>query len=320
MFLCGAYFANAQCAVGYAPTGIFDDYSSTTESGGLYFWAGTGTPGFTLTASRTNTPGKLAIIGNNPYGSYTPVGLSFGKTTSGAQKTINLTTDKTFSVDLTNPSSDTSSITFVLAISDSTSTTPAPRMIDTYAAAGTDLGGFANAYKYHIATTLAPGQTKTFSGTYAGGYFANYTTSTLDQNINFTIVSQVSMTIINAKQNAADSYKPYEIGNGANPVILIDNLKIGACGTITSIAAPAVSNANMTIVPNPASSEVVVSYNGTSGNVTFNVSDVTGKVVKTIAGNGTQATINVSDLNKGMYFVTTISNNAPVSVSKLVVE
>jgi len=320
VFACSALFANAQCVSGYSPNGIYDDYSSTTENGSIYFWSGTGPAGYTLTGSRTNTPGQLAIVGNQPYGSYTPVGLSFGTTGTGAQKTIDISSNKTFSVDLTNPSSDTSSIVFVLAIADSNNAVTGTNMIDTYAAAGSDLGGFSNAYMYHIATTLTPGQTKTFTGTYAGGYFANYGTSTLDQNLDFTIISQVVMTVINSKQNAADQYKSYEIGNGSNPVVLIDNLRIGTCGTATSLT-PAVSNTNMSITPNPANSEVVVSYSGSANNnVIFNVTDVTGKVVKSVAGNGSSANINVSDLSKGMYFVTTLSNNSPVSVSKLVVE
>jgi len=100
----------------------------------------------------------------------------------------------------------------------------------------------------------------------------------------------------------------------------VNSMKIGSSNVVTGIFSPSLINSNMTITPNPASSEVVVSYSGTSGNLTFNVTDVAGKVVKTVAGNGTSANINVSDLSKGMYFVTTISDNTPVSVSKLVVE
>jgi hypothetical protein len=345
LLLCGAYFSNAQCTIpGYTATGIYDDYSGVTEPGsvsgaGLYFFAGTGTnPGggqpnctaFSASADRTTNPGKLSVALNGPYNCYVPFGISFGMGAPGGKKwTIDLTNDKTFTVDATNVSSDTSTIIFRIAIQDSLGNS-----IDTYATALTLGGGNCdNAYLYTIATPpMAPGATMTLSGTFAGGYQANYgpagarnpangttgTSCALENDIDFAHISTITFTVTNSKQDTpANGYAPFPIGNGTNPLVLIDNLRVGACAALTGINSAAIANNNMTIKPNPASSEVEVSYSGTAGNVTFNVSDVTGKVVKTVVGNGT---FSVSDLSKGMYFVTTISDNAPVSVSKLVVE
>jgi hypothetical protein len=312
MFVCVAYFANAQtCSVGYSPTGIYDDYSSTTENGGLYFGAVPGS-GY---VSRTTNPGKAAIFSTQAYGSFQVLPLTFGFTGTAAKNTIDLTNDQTYTVDITNPGSDTSTFTFKMSIVDSLG-----NIIDTKAWAVAD-GNFGNAYKYGTSITLSPGETMTLSGTFAGGAYSNYSTNSYDQSLDFTIVSQINFYYSNASQNASDGYKQYGLGNGSNPLVIIDNLRVGTCvGDATGLFSPSVANSNMTIIPNPASGDVKVSYNDPSMDLTFSVSDITGKVVKSVKGNSSFANISVSDLAKGMYFVTTISNNAPVSVSKLVVE
>jgi hypothetical protein len=302
------------CVVGYTPTGIYDDYSSTTQNGSLYFGSVPGTGNDSV--SRTTNPGKAAIFSTQAYGSYDLLTLSFGNTGTGARNTIDLTSDQTYTVDITNPSSDTSTISFQISIVDSLG-----NIINTKAAALSDPNGFSNAWKYGTSIQIAPGETQTLSGTFAGGVYSNYNTSSYDQNLDFTIVSQVWFYYANVDQEASDGYKPYGLDNGTDPLVIIDNLRVGACTQlVTGLFSPSVVKSNMTITPNPASSQVEVSYNDASKALIFSVTDITGKVVKSVAGNGSTANISVSDLAKGMYFVTTISDNTPVSVSKLVVE
>jgi hypothetical protein len=298
------------CQVGYTPTGIFDNYSSTTENGSLYF----GTVPGSGSVSRTSNPGKAEIFSTQAYGSYDVLSLSFGQTATGAQRTINLLSDQTYTVDITNPSSDTSEISFQMSIVDSLG-----YIINTKYAAIAD-GNFNNAWMYGTSIKVPPGETKTLAGTYAGGCYTNYSNNTLEQYLDLTIVSQIWLYYSNSKLNASDGYRQYGLGNGSNPLLIIDNLRVGTCTATTGLFSPSVNNSNMTITPNPASSQVKVSYNDASRDLTFSVSDITGKVVKSVKGNGFSANISVSDLAKGMYFVTTISNNTPVSVSKLVVE
>jgi len=337
MFACGAFFAGAQTCTtsGISSTGVYDDFSSATAptSGtmGLYEYAGSGA-GFNATLNRNATSGMFEVTMTQPKGSYVPVGFSFGTAASGARNVIDLSGNKTFSVTFKNTqtSATDSSMIFRFVIVDSLG-----RQIDTYAAAGAaapagGAGNCDNAWQYGIATAgTAPNTAVTLSGTFAGGYWADYTKAApqcastsgancfLNCTFDFTIVTNISITVVNPNQDVNAGYAPYAL-NGKTWAI--DKLRLGACPSTTGLTSPAVSNAAMTITPNPATSEVLVSYSGSSSNVTFNVTDVTGKVVKSVAGNGSTANINVSDLSKGMYFVTTVSNNAPVSVSKLVVE
>jgi len=208
--------------------------------------------------------------------------------------TVNMASNRTVSVKLTNPS--TEDMTFNIQVQDNTGSY-------------TDDGS-------SVTVPAGTNTLTTFTLTIAAGKFHNLYGPTTPTNVRGSVDS-ANITQIN--------FQPVGAGLGASPWnkkykgdFAMDDLMVGGV-TITGLFSPSVSN-NMSITPNPATSEALVSYNAAVSNVIFNVSDVTGKVVKTVSGNGTSATINVSDLSKGMYFVTTISDNAPVSVSKLVVE
>jgi len=205
---------------------------------------------------------------------------------------VNMATGKSVSVKITNPSASDMILNIQMQDANGVYTDDASQV--TVPANTSSL------------TTVTLNLTNKFHNLYGG--FNGGTKTAVDS----AHITQINFLPVGAGLGAAPWNKKFK-GD-----FVIDDIAVGGVA-VTGILSSSVSN-NMSITPNPASSEAVVSYNASASNVTFNVTDVTGKVVKSVAGNGTSANINVSDLSKGMYFVTTISNNTPVSVSKLVVE
>jgi hypothetical protein len=343
------FFANSysQCISGYHSTGVYDDFSSTTEvgdaNGGLYFFSGSGTGGcasFSATQSRTANPGKLSVAMVGPYGCYVPFGYSFGKNANNKTNTIDLSGNKTFSVDFTNLVTDTSKLVFRFAIMDSLG-----NILDTYAAVGTAGAMPAagskncdNAWAFPITTpgTMPGAATYNFTGTFAGAYQADYSKSGspaagttgagcyLKNALDFTIVSQILFTVTSGYQNAADNYNPYAIGLGsAIPIFTLDNLKLGICPTTGTNAAQAnVSSAKL--FPNPTSDMARVELNlFNPASVKVTLSDLMGKEVMTIAEGTTSALakdFSVANLNKGVYTVNYFINGAAAKSELLMVK
>ncbi len=334
---------------GYSSTGIADDFSSTTElgtaNGGLYFSA---TPGvdqfgiycsqFTATQSRTANPGKLSIAMTNPYGCYVPIVYSFGKNANNKTNTIDLTGNKTFTIDFTNLAVDTSTVVLALAIQDSLG-----RIINTYASAFTTGGGDCNnAYLYGITSRLvalngvAPGSSITLSGTFAGGYQADYTktgtpasgtTGTncyLKNDMDFSIVSQIMISVNNYKQYSADQYRPATIGMGATNIFTFDNLRVGNCPIVASANAAQANISSAKLYPNPTSDNAKIELELKSAStVKVTLSDVMGKEVMVIS-EGTTSSLtkefSVANLNKGIYTVNYFINGASAKSELLMVK
>ncbi len=324
------------CAPGYHTTGIADDYNQTAQYGttaaGVYFFDGVGTVGppnctaHSVAADRNVTNvGKNSLTMNLPYGCYVPFGYSFGKTATGAQVTVDLTTDKTFSIDVKNLAADTSSLTFRISIADSLG-----HLIDTYAAAGPSGAGGGNcnnAYNYTISTLpLAPGASATLSGTFAGGYTADYsktltqaagtsgTNCYLNNQCNFALVSKILFMITNSKQNTADNYNPYAAGNAGTAILTMDNLKVGACVTATTTA---IDNSLISVYPNPAKEQITIDLSSLNNPADASVKIMNSNGMLVYEGNAT--TINTSSFNKGIYLVQ-VSEGNKVSNKKVVIE
>jgi hypothetical protein len=319
MLLCGAYFTNAQAVV--TTTSYSDNFDDNTlQATATDGWYGGGP------YAVSESGGKLQITATNADQYF----IGFGAYYKIPAK-INVTSNKKLMVDISNPSStQTLKVRMDLKLKDPgfTGTNCPAALADSISAnfnvttTATNVVGTTPTFSNNT-VTLAPSSSATVTFDYSSAQYEY--DSPCDATwtpLYYTIADFTDLTglYIVVNPGAGESWCTGPECTAYTGTITFDNLKIGSTAVVTGILAPSIANSNMTITPNPASSEVLVSYSTSSDNLTFNVTDVTGKVVRSIAGNGSSANINVTDLAKGMYFVTTISNNAPVSVSKLVVE
>jgi PKD repeat protein len=68
-------------------------------------------------------------------------------------------------------------------------------------------------------------------------------------------------------------------------------------------------NSGISIYPNPATSQVSISFEENAAGIIFQVFDVTGKIVKTATSNGGTFTMNTSDLSRGLYMFKAIKSD-----------
>ena len=80
----------------------------------------------------------------------------------------------------------------------------------------------------------------------------------------------------------------------------------------------AISN-EFSMYPNPAKTFISINVNTLIGEGSIIVTDLYGKAVKTQALSMGTNTVNISNLNKGMYFVSTITSEGKTT-KKLIVE
>lgn len=286
-----SYYASAQCpSSGFGGTAVADDFSSvenpSNEDGseGLYLWEDVAlggdalNPNFAYTGTRTGS--ELDVVVTQAYGEYVPFGVSFGD----GPVTLDLSSDASFMVTATNEGDST--IKFRMAIQDINDVN-----IDTYAE-GLSFP-FADAWKYTIEISLAPGETGTLEGTYAGGAYADYdNTGDYVTGFDFTQVKAILFTVANANQNAGDGYKNYAIEDYP---VSIDYYKIGPCEDITGLFSQA-NEIKTAVYPNPATSEVNFGQTLTE----VSVYNAQGLLVETLTS---ASTLNVSSYKTGVYFI-----------------
>ncbi|MFN3405660.1 MAG: T9SS type A sorting domain-containing protein [Cytophagaceae bacterium] len=232
------------CTAGIGDGVVFEDFSSAEEifyedNSGLFMW--TAQPATTWTRNTVNK--RLDVVATQAYGAFQPFGIAFGTENpdgSGALHTVNLSANKNFSVKVKNNHSSIT-IKFRMAIQDANG-----KIIDTYASAGSTT--FANAWQHVIEMSVAPGETKTLSGTYEGGYYADYNAGALVQGFDFTKVATVLFTVINSAQNASDNWNHMGFSNLSMNIM---DVKLGQCPTScltpdapSSIAGPSTSCPN----------------------------------------------------------------------------
>lgn len=315
------YTASAQCNVGKSATYVFDNFTSATEpsgdEGGLYFDGGTAVS----SSNRDAANGELDIVMTQGYGAWSPFSINFGVDEFDNPYTIDLSGDASYFVMVRNDD-PTVTIKFRMAIQD-----VAGNQIDTDQQASGTI--FTDAWKYTIDIAVPPGETKSLmagvtnsagddngislTGTYANGYYAHWGPNVYEQDVDFTQIMRLYFFVTNDAQNASDGYAHYGF---ADLPLSILGVKVGGCALGISKGA---NNNDMRMAPNPANGLVKVSYAKTSSEVEVIVRDIIGNIVLTKAGSDTEADLYVGDLNKGIYFVTVVSNGTPVSSQKLVV-
>jgi ribosomal protein S11 len=93
-----------------------------------------------------------------------------------------------------------------------------------------------------------------------------------------------------------------------------------AQNNITSITEPLSNDQNVTIYPNPFSSETTISISKEMNNASINVLDVFGRTVKALKLSGTQVILEKGDLSAGIYFVQVITNGVVFTTKKVIVQ
>jgi len=324
--------------------GFYQDFSDTGDfyvaanQAGIFPWGdvdATDTNHFY--APFTKTGGYLTYTVRQEEGRFEPVGISFGKDTNTNKiNTIDLSGNADFEVGIKNLSAE--DVTFRISIQDTNGNN-----IDTYAKASEETNGAY--YLYTIATTLSAGASVVFNssdikqeevpGSFANGYYTKYTYTfdpiaepngcpnnpgTISQDFDFTAVSGILFTMLNAKASSASTTCYYQEAL-TDASVAIDYIKIGnVCPGLAGIKKANNVLRNLNIVPNPATSIATVNYETAASNVVVKVSDLAGAVVKTVNGSSTSASFNVADLAHGLYIVTVEVDGSPVSMKKLMVK
>ena len=126
-------------------------------------------------------------------------------------------------------------------------------------------------------------------------------------------VAGVLFTIVNAKLNPVNN-QPYAITDFP---VAVDNLRLGSCAVVRSVAAPARKVSNFEIHPNPSSSIVNLTLSNSSKVL---VSDLSGRVVKSFNDASTFISFSVQDLEGGVYLVTVVEDGGVVGSQRLVVK
>ena len=287
-----ASYAQSECVSGrgISSTGFTDDFQTTAEIGdeelGVYYW-GDDTPDvdnnfFGVTYDRDSANAKLSLSITQAFNEYTPTGLGFGDSNgdgTGTLKTIDLSSNATFSFDVTNEGDST--VIFRIGLKDN-----AGKTVDSYKIPDGEAWG--TAYLHSIELTVNSGETQTFSGDFAGGVYADYTNGEYVDGFDFTNVEAVIFTVVNGNNTGDPDYQPYELKD--YPVSFA-NLSVGDCPTGLSNG---LSQAGVSIYPNPAVSTLNISEE------LENVSVFNAQGIEVLTA--TKATqLNVETLESGVY-------------------
>ena len=105
----------------------------------------------------------------------------------------------------------------------------------------------------------------------------------------------------------------------------------GGCPDTSSVAMLTVNNnvgvvevnntvKNVTISPNPFTSQTVITFSTEQKNTTVKIIDVVGKEIKQELFSGKQLTIEKGELNNGIYFVQITDENKNTIIKKIVIQ
>ncbi len=285
---------------GYKATSLYDDFGTSTPYAdpdpidpmypdGIYWWGKEQTGSnpdvgntdacymankYSLT--RTGNQ-KLDIVVSQGNKCWQPMGISTKVDLSGNSK---------FEVSITNTSSFP--IYFDIAIVDNTK-----KFINC------DADG-----KNYNVPSIAAGETKIFSGDFAGGQHKSWPGPTFTTGLDFTKVVEVDFTIVNADQPEVNEWQPYAI---TDATVTLNYFKLGAVG---GVGINDISGKDMlSIYPNPANSSVV---NFSQQLTNVNLYNTVGQLMLS-ANSATK--LDISTLSAGIYMLTSTQG-----MSKLIVE
>lgn len=304
------------CAEGFFSDAIYDDFNSATELGdslgGIYWWgqddlAGDDAPNFQATMTRNTTSGELDVTVSQGQGEYEPLGISFGTVGEGGRlTTIDLSSDATMEITITNNSSY--NLYFQIAIEDTLG------KIISIGSTATDYSTF---YLHTIQVLINAGQTKTFSADFEGGYSANANTSQLEQNLDYTIVTGVSITVVNQASTGDPDWEPLVISDAD---FSIDAFRLGPCKSSTGVRSVVNASNEFALFPNPTEGQLNIQNASLdlAGNYTAMIYDVRGALVQTalLSSNA----LDVSMLESGLYHIQVIGADQNFNAGSFIVK
>jgi PKD repeat protein len=266
--LCKNVFIRS-CAPGYVGDGFYDNFTSdgnpvNTDYSGVYPFGepslgAPAHPNFQAALSRNYATKSLDVKLNQGNGEYVPFGFNFGDSNGNGTGTpyyLSLT-DKSFSVMLTNKSAS-QVIKFRVALVDANN-----KVLDTYAAAMKDSGGFANAYKYPIEKTVNPGNTLLFTDDFSKGIVLDMTNKTFRTDFDFTKVKAVYFIVSNAYSSLIGT--TYQHNGLVDLPLSISNVKVGAVSSVRVLPQSSVTICKGGVVSLSAAGAKSYSWSPASG-------------------------------------------------------
>ena len=254
---------------------------------------------FTLERNPNTKTGSLIV--NQPYASYSPVNLDFGRNTQGRKNVLDLSKGNAFvSFQLKNTSD--SSLRLWIYVMDSTG-----HMVNSVGRSE-----LLQAYNDFTEFTLSPGQSIEKSiDLNANAYETIFNNENCHSGLiidkstafNSKVVSGIGMVVQNRHQNSKDSYKSYPL---TNIKLQISGFAIGSPFVINALENE--RNAQKSsFYPNPATNKITFSekmeniiLKDMSGNVALQTESAT--------------ELNLSTIAKGIYFLSSSSLTKPTKV------
>lgn len=303
-FLMLAAFALQAQTPGYTSTSIYDDFATTvayTETHpedtlnpqGVYWWgkANTGANPNNVNDPKNSSACYLA----NKY-AFTRTGngkLDFTVSQGsecwepfGISTKLDLSSNSQFEVSITNTSS--AAIYFDILLVDETKKI---------------VNANESGVNFSVAS-IAPNETKVFSGNFAGGKHKTWPGPVLSGGLDFSKIVEIDFTVVSADQPENNNWGPVAI---TDYTFTLNYFKLGSA--LSSSVEEKFNAKTISIYPNPAENGFVT-FSQTLNNV--NVYNNVGQVVYSAASANR---FDVSDFSAGMYL---ISSNE--GVSKLIVK
>jgi hypothetical protein len=307
-------------------TSVFDDFSTANEYNdpttgrGIYWWGQTGVN----TVTRDATKGELTVHATQAVYQYVPFGVSFGDDNGalpgGVPYTIDLSSDGTWSFDITNYG--TESLFLRVACVDNEDTIVDCNPIPTPAGVAFDQ---LRVWAYQVQILIPAGSTVTFeAGTpngagggelnncdFANGVWGdwgvwNATTQThigagVRRRCDLTKIKGISFTPINSAKNTVDQHALALV----NGYFGISNFKVGSSTAPLGIDESLVQY-NFLFYPNPAKSSLTLVNNSVDTPKSVEIFNTIGSLVysnnKPFTNNN-ELLIDTNGLNPGMYIV-----------------
>ncbi len=287
----------------YSPTGFKDDFINSSEYENLH-WGNVDPLSSVYQITRNNVLKELDVVVNQPKATYNDMEITFGKTSTGAMRTIDLTNNSDYSLSIENGVSGGSvvanEIQAMLYIVDSLGRT-IDHDVQGYKTGTWDIG----AWIYSIAMVLGEGEAgiikknaigyggTVLSGSFKNGYYMCYNNElTLGHTAN-TYYKDCDLSKI-ARVRIRINHSAYDM---INQPVYIKNITIG---TVTlGINEKNITKNDLKIYPNPVTNGIINFETEVQNIQIFNNQGV---LVKSIERT---KSVDVTDLSAGIYFVNT---------------
>lgn len=310
LLMASAVFAMSASFAQLGDNAFQDDFASTDEygdsTGGIFWWGKEelgGSENANFKASWERKVGGVTYTVTQAQGEYIPFGLGFGGP-EATPKTIDISADQTYKMTVTNDGDST--ILVRIAAKDVNE-----NLVDT----DPKWNGF-DAYKYIIDIKIDAGETGTIeldaqngsdapegvlSGTFDGGYYADYATNppVRDSSFDASKLNGVNITVLNASSTGAPDYQQLALEDYP---VTISYISVGDVTTIDGgIGFDELLNSNnsFAVFPNPVTGSVI---NFEDNKQNIQIFNAQGTLVNSISS---AKSVNISSLDKGFYLIHT---------------